>query len=265
MLTVIPVALILFFVYSQIAFSENPDSSIGRFDVTSMLAYAGSITVVSILYFQVSPPWIAAAWAVLIPVLLGAALMLEKEVFLQQAILLSAAIFSRGMIHNLFGGSYFTDSGWKGRFAELGTAVVVMLISLPLAYRLKRHFTESKHRGALRNVLTRLTRRPEQVIFFVPIVLLTFMLALKMRSGMVTVAWGMEGVAVFLLALALNERSFRLTGLALLMLCVGKIMVIDAWRLAPRDRYLTFIVLGLALLGVSFLYTRYRETIRQYL
>jgi uncharacterized membrane protein len=103
------------------------------------------------------------------------------------------------------------------------------------------------------------------VIFFVPIVLLTFMLALKMRAGMVTVAWGMEGVAVFLLALALNERSFRLTGLALLMLCVGKIMVIDAWRLAPRDRYLTFIVLGLALLGVSFLYTRYRETIRQYL
>jgi len=265
MLTVVPVALILFFVYSQIAFGEDSDSSIGRFNVTAMLAYAGSITVVSILYFQVSSPWIAAAWAVLVPILLGTSIVLEKEVFLQQAILLSVAIFSRGMIHNLFDGSYFTDAGWKGRFAELGTAIVVMLISLPLAYRLKRHFTRNEKGNAILRFVSKLISRPEQVIFFVPIVLLTFMLALKMRAGMVTVAWGMEGVAVFLLALALNERSFRLTGLALLMLCVGKIMVIDAWRLAPRDRYLTFIVLGLALLGVSFLYTRYRETIRQYL
>jgi hypothetical protein len=35
--------------------------------------------------------------------------------------------------------------------------------------------------------------------------------------------------------------------------------------LQSRDRYLTFIVLGIALLGVSFLYARYREAIRQYL
>jgi hypothetical protein len=48
-------------------------------------------------------------------------------------------------------------------------------------------------------------------------------------------------------------------------MCVGKILIVDAWRLAPRDRYVTFIVLGLALLAVSFLYSKYRETIRQYL
>jgi hypothetical protein len=35
--------------------------------------------------------------------------------------------------------------------------------------------------------------------------------------------------------------------------------------MSPRDRYLTFIVLGSALVLVSFLYTRYRETIRRYL
>ena len=240
MLTVVPVATILFFVYAQIAFNENADSKIGRFDVTALLAYAGTISVVSVLYFQVSAPWIAAAWSVLIPILLSAALFLDQEVFLQQAILLSAAILSRGMIHNLFGGSYFTETGWKGRFAELGAAIVVMLLSLSLAFRLKHHFVESSKHGSLRNALTKLVRRPEQVIFFVPITLLTFMLALKMRSGMVTVAWGVEAVAVVLLALIVNERSFRLAGMGLLLLSVGKIAVIDAWRLGPRDRYLTF-------------------------
>jgi uncharacterized membrane protein len=74
-----------------------------------------------------------------------------------------------------------------------------------------------------------------------------------------------EAVAIFLFALAVGQRSYRLSGLGLLLLCVGKIVVIDVWGLHPRDRYLTFIVLGVALLGVSFLYTRFRETIRQYL
>jgi hypothetical protein len=46
---------------------------------------------------------------------------------------------------------------------------------------------------------------------------------------------------------------------------VMKIIAVDAWRLAPRDRYLTFIVLGASLLLVSFLYSKYRETIRQFL
>jgi hypothetical protein len=39
----------------------------------------------------------------------------------------------------------------------------------------------------------------------------------------------------------------------------------DARGLAPRDRYITFIILGSALLAVSFLYSKYRDTIRQFL
>jgi uncharacterized membrane protein len=108
-------------------------------------------------------------------------------------------------------------------------------------------------------------RRPEQLQFFAPIALLTFMLALKMRAGMVTVAWGIEGVLIVLLALALRERSYRLTGLGVLLLCVGKVMALDAWGLQPRDRYITFIIVGAALLVVSFLYSKHRETIRQFL
>ena len=89
--------------------------------------------------------------------------------------------------------------------------------------------------------------------------------AIEMEHGMVTVSWGLEGVAIFLFALWVGERSFRLTGLGLLLLCVAKILVVDVWRLGAQDRYLTLIVLGAALLLVSFLYTRHREAIRQYL
>jgi uncharacterized membrane protein len=103
------------------------------------------------------------------------------------------------------------------------------------------------------------------LFFFVMLALLTSLLAIEMRHGMVTLAWGVEALLVFMFALLVGERSFRLAGLGLLLLCAAKILVIDVWRLNPSDRYITLIVLGAALLSVSFLYTRYRDAIRQYL
>src|SRR5262249_13874165 len=119
--------------------------------------------------------------------------------------------------------------------------------------------------GGVMHLLRIILQRPEQLFFFTAVGLLTVLLAVEMRHGMVTLSWGVEGLAVFLVALWLGARSFRLTGFALLLLCVAKILVQDVWRLNPRDRYLTFIVLGGALLLVSFLYTRNREKLKQYL
>jgi hypothetical protein len=70
---------------------------------------------------------------------------------------------------------------------------------------------------------------------------------------------------VIVLGLVSSQRSYRLTGLLLLLLCVGKIVVRDAWHLAERDRYITFIALGAALTLVSTLYGKYRETVRKLL
>jgi uncharacterized membrane protein len=105
----------------------------------------------------------------------------------------------------------------------------------------------------------------EQPLFFVPVVLMAILLLLK-TPDLVTLAWGAEGVLVFLLALVARERSFRLTGLSLIMLCVGKVVVWDVWHYADaRARYLTLIGIGLILLVISFLYGRYREAFRELL
>ena len=86
-----------------------------------------------------------------------------------------------------------------------------------------------------------------------------------MNPGMVTLSWGLEGMLVILLGLAVNQRSYRITGLILFLLCVCKIVLRDAWRLAERDRYITFIVLGTALTLVSVLYNKYRDSMRRLL
>lgn len=82
-----------------------------------------------------------------------------------------------------------------------------------------------------------------------------------MRAGMITVAWSALRIATFLFALLVQERTFRLGGLGLLLLGVGKILLINMWKLALTDRYITLIVMGAGLLLISFLYARYREAI----
>ena len=259
--TVLPIALILFFVYAQVGSNDQSAQQDRRLRVDMILAYLGTGTIVALLYFQYATDWLVTAWAVVVFALLGLALVLDRPVFVHQGLLLTLGACTRGVMHNLFGASYFSDGDWTGRYFVLGSGIAVLLACLPCAFRLRDQFksrSSSDRTG-------RLARHPEQFMFFAPVLLLTVMLALKMRAGMVTVAWGIEGVLIILLALAVSERSFRLTGLGLLLVCVAKILARDAWGLAPRDRYVTFMILGAALLLVSFLYTRYRETIRQFL
>ena len=261
MMTVLPMAAIYYFVYSR----EIEEAKTRRWNPAIVFAYCGTGAIMALLYFQFPGEWVVTAWAALAMVVLGIALLIKQAVFVQQCILLSLAVLGRGMFHNLFGGSYFSGSDWRGRFAVLGSAILLLFAALPLAFEYRRRSSVDPALHGIRKAIALITHRVEQPLFFVPVALLTTMLALKMDHGMVTLAWGVEAVIIFVSALLVKERSYRLTGLLLLLLCVAKIIFVDAWRLAPRDRYLTFIVLGASLLLVSFLYSKYRETIRQYL
>ncbi|HET8923320.1 MAG TPA: DUF2339 domain-containing protein [Candidatus Acidoferrum sp.] len=265
MYTILPLALILFFVYAQLPEKEESTTRDRRMHFDALLAYLGTATLVALFYFQFIPEWVVAAYAAVAFVLLGGALALDRPIFLHQGLLLTLGVFARGMTHNLFGAGYFGEGDWTGRYFVLSSAAAILLASLFFAFRLRDRFKPPPNASRLVRFLSAVVRRPEQVQFFIPVTLLTCMLYLKMRAGMVTVSWGIEGVLIILFALAVKERSFRLAGLGLLLLCVAKVMALDAWGLQPRDRYITFIIVGIALLLVSFLYSRYRETIRQYL
>jgi Predicted membrane protein (DUF2339) len=265
MYTILPLVLIFFFVYAQLLQKEENTTRDRRLHFDVLLAYLGTASVVALFYFQFPLEWVITAWAAVVFTLLGAALLLDRPLFLYQGLLLTVLVLARGMAHNLFGASYFSGGDWKGDFLVLSSAAAILLANLYFAFRLRGRSILPQNLSPWVRRLAVVAGRPEQVVFFVPITLVTCMLALKTKSGMVTVSWGIEGVLIFLLALAVKERSFRLTGLGLLLLCVAKVMALDVWGLQARDRYITLIIVGAALVFVSFLYTRYRDTIRQYL
>jgi hypothetical protein len=253
-------ALIYFYIWTRLRPKKAEASD--HWSVADLIAYFGTGSITALLYFEIAPEWIIVGWVILSLVLLLAALLLDRDVFLQQAHLLAAGIVARGLAHNIFGASYFLSTGWKGKFYVLSIAVAALFAGLAIALALRARYAG---RALSRFNRLLLLKYPHQVFFFSPIVLVTVMIAVKMNPGMVTLSWGIVGVMVILLGLLLSQRSYRLTGLFLLLLCVGKIAARDAWLLSERDRYTTFIVLGAALTLVSMLYGKYREAVRRLL
>jgi uncharacterized membrane protein len=263
--TTVPLALGFFYAYWRLHEArEGLVESERRFRAADISCWLGTITFAALMRFELEADWVASAWAALAFGLLAVAWSSERRVFLYQGLMVAVGVLFRTVLHNFYERSYFPAPAWESRWITVGTSVALLLASLLFAFQLRKKNEESAETGLIR-LLRGIVRRPEQLLFFIAVGLLTALLATEMRHGMVTLSWGLEGVAVFVLALWLGERSFRLTGLGLLLLCVGKILLVDVWRLDPRDRYLTFIVLGAALLLVSFLYTKNREALRQYL
>jgi uncharacterized membrane protein len=253
--TVVPLTLIYFYVWARL---QRPSSQpeFGRWSANNLIAYFGTGSAVALLYYQLAPEWIIAGWALVVVALMVAALVLDKEIFLEQTALLTAGVVVRGLAYNIFGASYINDGGWRGASSILSLTSALLFAALPLAFRIRTRYRERPRGLFLAQYLG--ARRPDQILFFAPVLLIAVTIAVNMDPGMVTLAWAIVGLAVIFLGMLTSQRSYRITGLTLLVLCIGKIVFRDAWQLDERSRYITFIVLGAALILVSALYSRFR-------
>ncbi|HTQ55738.1 MAG TPA: DUF2339 domain-containing protein [Bryobacteraceae bacterium] len=95
--------------------------------------------------------------------------------------------------------------------------------------------------------------------------LTTMLLYYRISGSLLTVACGMQGIILLAAGFPLRDRVLRVSGLALLLSCILKLFVWDLRHLETFPRILSFIVLGLILLAVSWIYTRFREQVAKFL
>jgi hypothetical protein len=108
-------------------------------------------------------------------------------------------------------------------------------------------------------------RKPAAFLSVGATTLIAALLYTRISGEMLTVAWGLEGLALLACGFALRERVLRLQGLALLLVCILKLFLYDLRNLDTFPRILSFIALGAIMLGVSWIYTRFRNHLRNLL
>jgi uncharacterized membrane protein len=273
--TVLPLIAAFAWVYERSHTLET--SSQSRLDAFAGMLFAWCSVIVTgvLLYFEVRPDWVILAWTLLAIALLALAAVFKRSLFIAQSLVVVAVVAVRGVAFHLFSPTALATTFTTSRWFTVGLTSALLLMALPIAFYLRRYYLSPSSRPTngsgetpvLRTDagLEKLLHHPEQPYFFAPLTLLTLLFYVQLHAGLITIGWVALGLVAFLFALAVKERSFRLSGLGLLMLGVAKILFWDVWHAPLAERYLTLIIMGAALLLVSFLYSRYRETLLKFL
>src|ERR1019366_4196836 len=87
----------------------------------------------------------------------------------------------------------------------------------------------------------------------------------EVPGSVLTVAWCVEAVALLAAGFALRDRVLRLSRLALFLICALKLFFWDLRNLETLPRIVSFILLRLLLVAVSWVYTRFRDQVQRFL
>ncbi len=233
----------------------------------------GTIAIAALARFELPISWVAVAWAIL-----AAALYALGQRISQRALRLQCYTFTVLTAVRCAFDNFYQRGPWYFTNIRVATVSAVAIIFLALAFTSRRikkitpaapAETEPESANSklarIRGWIAWLDRHPYHLFFFTAAILITRLLSIEIHHGYLTAAWGAEAIVVFLIALRVNERSYRWCALILLSLCIGRIVLIDVWTLDQLGRIVSFMGLGAALLIVSFLYARHRELLRKVL
>jgi uncharacterized membrane protein len=88
------------------------------------------------------------------------------------------------------------------------------------------------------------------------LVFLTAAIAIYFESYWISIAWFIEAAVLMAIGFGRKSAFVRWQALALIAPTIAKVFVLDIWRLDRGYRILSFVLLGMLLLAVSFVYQR---------
>jgi hypothetical protein len=196
-------------------------------------------------------PIVAPIWTVTAAALIGAGLVRRVTDLRWQGYVLLFAGAARSAMPLLR-----AEAAAPGEVLWL-SVVIALLYGISLAARRGRN-DDGSQASALEDWV-------RQTVLLCATVMLAGLILRKVPESLVTPALGLQGILLLFVGIPAHERVLRLSGLVVLLVCILKLFVFDLRQLEPLARIFSFVVLGLFLLAVSWIYTRYKEQIRRFL
>ncbi len=95
---------------------------------------------------------------------------------------------------------------------------------------------------------------------------LTGRFAVSLHDGfLLTISWSLLAFLVLGAGFLLKERVYRIYGLVILASSVGRIFLVDVWELETIYRIFSFLILGIVLLALGFLYNHFATALRKWI
>jgi hypothetical protein len=235
--TILPILASFYYIWSRHRAADIPD---WERSASRLYTYAAAIFAVILARFELGPTYFVAVWA-----------------------MFGLALYEFGQLRNI------ADLRWQSyAIAVLSFFTTTALLPGDSAHVLVAAAVVASFYGA--QLLTPrdaagLERYARAFYSLLASFLLAILLYFEVSGGLLTTVWAAEALALLGAGFPLRDRLQRLSGLALFLVCVLKLFLYDLRELDTVSRILSFIVLGLILVGVSWMYTRFRDRIQRYL
>jgi uncharacterized membrane protein len=250
LLTVAPLIVMLYYLWSRLG---DADARLEPWErrLRRFYLWTPAVLAVVLARFELGRTLVVVGWAMFGLVLLYIGARYGNRDLRHQSYLLAVLTFVRSWNTN-----FYVPESFGGVSSRVLTGAAVVA-SFFLA-----EFVAPRPGEA---ALTRADRYARKFFSLLATVLLAVLIFYEVSGSLLTVAWGLEGLLVLVLGFPTRERVLRLSGLVLFTFCILKLVFYDLRRLDMPSRILSFIVLGLLMLGVSWIYARFKEHIRRYL
>ncbi|MGO9227653.1 MAG: DUF2339 domain-containing protein [Bryobacteraceae bacterium] len=211
--------------------------------------YTAAALMVVLVYLELRPPFIEVGWAVLALLLLVVGRSRNLSDLRYQSYALAAVAFGRALA---------LEFDPAQTFASVEQRIAAGILVIGCLFVAQLFLPQSQEKDA---------SEPGARLFYSLLAtgLATALLYREVSGSMLTVAWGIEGAVLLGAGFPLRDRTLRLFGLALFLICIGKLFFYDLSALETLYRIMSFFVLGVILVGVSWIYTRFRDHIQRYL
>ncbi len=200
--------------------------------------YTAAVLAAVLPRFEMGRVFTATAWAALTVALLYAGRRWKIQDLCWQSYALAAMAFGRCWSANFYSPEMF--AGFAGPVL-IGATVIGCLYAAQM--------------------LSDLDGRPRLFYSVLASLLLAVLLYYQISGSLLTVAWGAEGTALVAAGFPLRDRVLRLSGMALLLFCILKAFLWDMRHLHGLPWIFSLMALGLILLAVSWVYTRFRDVL----
>lgn len=197
---------------------------------------------------ELKDQWIAISWSLeaLILIIIGINLDVKLIRYSAYIVMLLAACKA-----------FFTDvdglAGYLRTISLIGTALAAYASGTYLEIKLKGLALAEKERWLTFAYNIAAT------------ILVATFLAIELKDFWISVSWAIFALALTVTGFVIKSKSIRLVGILLFSLTILKVFIYDSQELSTIYRTVSFIVLGVILLLVSFGYNRYKDRLKEIL
>lgn len=218
--------------------------------------YAALLLLALVVRYELPRAWVAPAWGLMAVAALDRWLRIPNVHGTRIASLLAMATTLQGLGFNL------VERDVVGSLPQNLLALPITVVLLFAGYvRLRRRRDPEEDQG-----LAGFAAGRNRFLWFGPSVALGFgVIWVEVAGTALTVVLSLYGLLLTGLGFAFRERAGRLAGLGLLSFCLLKLFFYDLRGLTGLPKVLSFLVLGLVLVSVSWTYTRFKDRMEELL